>query len=185
MSKRFFLLVLVIAVTALTTSCTTKIVVQSSPTPNVESGSAEDLYDMTKEENVLLLRSHFLRWIDDFRKIHKKPPLAWNPKLNKMAEMWAETHKDEGLYATHEHMGSSPKKRANQAGYYYDHLSENVARAQKPDGGHVFDIWLKSEKHKENMLGPSTHLGFACVHAPYGAADTPQYVCVAVFGSHL
>ena len=140
---------------------------------------------MSVPANVITLRGNFRELVNEYRQVYGKPPLAYNDMLNNMAEMWVNTHRDEGLHSTHEHMGSTPKGRANQVGYHYDHLSENVARTQKPDGRHAFEAWRDSEDHRKNMLGPVKDLGFACVHAPYGAVDTPQYVCVAVFGSHL
>ncbi len=138
--------------------------------------------NLNSETDQWKIRGNFLECINRYRHEHELGRLEYDARLNQMAEGWTKLLKQENLYSPHSHNGSTKERRANEVGYYYVNLAENIGRFHSPNGAHIFAQWRDSPAHRAIMLGPLTQLGFACIRAPYGASNTPEYICVADFG---
>ncbi|MHC5539364.1 CAP domain-containing protein [Singulisphaera rosea] len=107
------------------------------------------------------------------RKAAKLPTFAINPKLEVAALAHArDMARREKM--THEGSdGSNAAQRIERQSYHFRSAAENVAAGQS-DVDEVMKSWLESPPHKENILGPCTEIGAACVKSEDG---TP-YWCV-------
>lgn len=107
------------------------------------------------------------------RKAAKRPPFAINAKLEAAALAHArDMARREKM--THEGSdGSNAAQRIERQSYHFRSAAENVAAGQS-GVDEVMTSWMKSPPHKENILGPCTEMGAACVE---GEDGTP-YWCV-------
>jgi uncharacterized protein YkwD len=84
-------------------------------------------------------------------------PLTVNPLLCRVARAHSANQAEQGKMA-HELDGKKPADRVKEAGYKYRAVGENVAM-----GGNgvsldeIFEGWMKSKGHRENILRPVFH----------------------------
>lgn len=88
-------------------------------------------------------------------------PLTHNPALQAAAAAHAAYLAQSGAFSHDGADGSSPRERAQRAGYRSCLTAENIARGQ-PDVSSVVAAWMASSGHRANILNPQvTQFGFA------------------------
>lgn len=88
-------------------------------------------------------------------------PLLHSPQLQAAAAAQAEYMLRTGNFGHTGPAGSTPRQRAERAGYRACLTAENVARGQ-PDVSSVIAAWMNSSGHRANILNPQvTQFGFA------------------------
>jgi len=96
-------------------------------------------------------------------------PLRVEPRLMAAAQAHAETMAASGCVKHTCADGIDLVERLEQAGYPYRVAAENLA-AGYPNGEQVAEDWLKSERHRRNMLNPQV----SEVGAGYALAEPEQ-----------
>jgi uncharacterized protein YkwD len=89
----------------------------------------------------------------------KKKPLTLNLQLTAAARAQAADMVKQQKMTHDGSDGSKPSDRVTRAGYHYEQLGENVARA--PTVEKVMQIWMNSPPHKANILGAFQEMGAA------------------------
>jgi hypothetical protein len=107
--------------------------------------------------------------INALRQRNGLPSLALNPLLTAAANAhstylvnnpWVDAHREEN--------GSTPQSRALAAGYT-GRVSENVAGGPNANGEYVFNWWMNSTVHRNNMLHSNwTEIGIGFAKGPRG-----------------
>ncbi|MGP1357423.1 CAP domain-containing protein [Roseicyclus sp.] len=88
-------------------------------------------------------------------------PLGYSPALQAAAQAHAEYLSRTGNFSHAGPGGSTPRTRAERAGYRSCLTAENIARGQ-PDIRSVIATWMGSPGHRENILNAQvTQYGFA------------------------
>ena len=82
------------------------------------------------------------------------PPLKWSPELEKAATDHARDMAEAGSLSHQGPDGSSPSKRATDAGYTWFAVGENIAGGQR-DAETAVKTWLDSESHCANIMNPA------------------------------
>jgi uncharacterized protein YkwD len=82
---------------------------------------------------------------------NKLPPLSLNAVLTKAARAHSADMAKEGKMA-HVLNGKTPVDRLKAAGYKYSYSGENVAFGENVPVREIFDGWMKSKPHRENIL---------------------------------
>ncbi len=111
------------------------------------------------------------------REAEKLGPLKADPKLEAAAKVQAKDQADRGKMDHIGGDGSTPAERIAAQGYRYKTAGENVAMGQT-SSRQVFEGWMNSPHHKDNILGNFTEIGAAC----YVSEDGIPYWCVT-FGT--
>ncbi len=85
------------------------------------------------------------------REKEKLPPLKLNPVLTQVARAHSQNMaKQEKM--EHELDGKKPSQRVTDAGYDWATVGENIAATNGEGPDKVFERWMQSEHHKENIL---------------------------------
>jgi uncharacterized protein YkwD len=79
------------------------------------------------------------------------PPLTLNPVLTKVARAHSANQAKQEKMA-HVLDGKNPADRVKEAGYKYSWVGENVAKGENVTVRQVFDGWMNSEHHRDNIL---------------------------------
>lgn len=122
---------------------------------------------------------------NQFRAAHHLPPVTPAPELMKAAQDFAAFMAQTDRYG-HEADGRSPGVRAQQHGYRWCMVAENIAYQYSSEGFRVDDLanrfvvnWENSPGHRRNMLEPqATDTGVGVVQSP----TSSTYYAVQVFG---
>ena len=120
-----------------------------------------------------------------FREAHDLPPLKQNGDLRETAAYFAQYMAETDSYG-HGADGNSPAQRAEEHGYDYCVVLENIAYAYDSAGfdqqkliDQFFEGWRDSPTHRENMLDPDvTETGLAIARSE----KTGVYYGVQMFG---
>ena len=121
-----------------------------------------------------------------FRKQHKLAAVRPNARLEAAARAYARVLA-QGRDLSHTLRGTTPATRAQDAGYGYCQIAENLAMASDSRGFSARDYadravrgWQRSPGHRRNLLLPHlTEIGVAVVRA---APNDPRYIAVQLFG---
>ncbi|MGH9932846.1 MAG: CAP domain-containing protein, partial [Pyrinomonadaceae bacterium] len=104
------------------------------------------------------------------------PPLAWDPKLCRMARAHSERMALRGFFSHETPEGLHLKERAHESGIlHFKVIGENIAYNKSYDdpGGFAVERWLTSSGHRANIL----YVGFqASAIGSYVAADGSTYL---------
>lgn len=111
------------------------------------------------------------------------PELRAAARLDAAAQTHAEAMRRGDFYGHGDSSGSTPRRRAESAGYRPRVVAENLARGfYKPS--EVIDRWLDSEGHRANLLSPLVEeVGFGRSIDPTGESD--QILWVQVLGKEM
>jgi uncharacterized protein YkwD len=106
------------------------------------------------------------------------PPLTVNPLLTKAARAHsANMAKQEKM--DHVLDGKNPGDRVKEAGYKFSWAGENIAVGENVTVRQVFDGWMNSEHHRDNILKPEyREIGIGIAHNAKGEVYYTQ-----VFGA--
>jgi len=108
------------------------------------------------------------------------PALAENEKLDKAAELKAQNMVQNQYFNHTSPTGVTPWYWFSQAGYNYKYAGENLAVGFF-ESEEVYNAWLNSPTHKENMMNPNyKEIGTAVLK---GFGDGNAIIVVQLFGS--
>jgi uncharacterized protein YkwD len=85
------------------------------------------------------------------REKEKLPPLKLNPLLTKVARAHSANMAKQGKLS-HDLDGKTPSQRMKDAGYAASWGGENVANTDGDTAASIFQMWMESKPHKENIL---------------------------------
>lgn len=109
-------------------------------------------------------------------------PLIENQKLNQAAQLKAENMVQNNYFAHISPTGVTPWHWFSQVGYNYRYAGENLAIGFF-DSEEVYEAWLNSPSHKENILNPKYKEVGTAVLGGFGPNNA--FVVVQEFGSQL
>jgi len=108
-------------------------------------------------------------------------PLKENPKLDEAAILKAQDMLAKDYFAHTSPEGVSPWEWFKKAGYFFKAAGENLAIGFF-DSEELFQAWLNSKSHRENILNPNfKEIGLAVVKGEYQGFET--FVVVQLFGA--
>lgn len=126
-----------------------------------------------------LWQADILFQVNAARAARSLPPLQWNPRLAAAAASHASDLQTCSKLAHDGCTGSTLPQRAEQAGYAYRRVAENLALCAC-DAADVVRLWLTSAGHRANLLDPNvTELG---ADTRVDAADLRRAQWVLVLG---
>jgi uncharacterized protein YkwD len=108
--------------------------------------------------------------VNAFRAENGLRPLVLDARLSRAAAMQSEAQAGRSWIGHYGSDGSTPKDRAERAGYHAKIASENVASGQKSFSD-VLRFWKESSGHRSNLLRPNvTAAGVAMAKNKSGRA---------------
>lgn len=131
------------------------------------------------------LEQRIVERTNEFRKEKGREPVQTNPKLKETAAYFAQYMARTDKYGHHAD-GQRPSQRADNHGYDYCLVSENIAYAYSSAGLSPDELvdkfvtgWIESKGHRENMLEPAvTETGVAVAQSK----SSNNYYAVQMFG---
>lgn len=135
--------------------------------------------DLDRVEKLIVERTN------EFRKKHDRNRVQPNAELDDAAEYFAGFMARTDKYG-HQADGHTPAERADEHGYDYCLVSENIAMQSSSLGFETKELarrfmegWKESPGHRENMLDPDvTDIGVAVARSE----ETGRYYAVQMFG---
>jgi uncharacterized protein YkwD len=110
-------------------------------------------------------------------------PLNTNPRLTQAALNKAQSILKEQYFSHTSPSGKKFSEWINEVSYKYFYVGENLA-IDFSNPQNAFDAWLKSPKHKENIVRPEfQEIGIAYLHGKFNGRETA--VVVQLFGSRV
>jgi uncharacterized protein YkwD len=108
--------------------------------------------------------------VNTFRADNGLEPLVLDARLSRAAAMQSQAQAERSWIGHYGSDGSTPKVRAERAGYRAKIASENVASGQKSFSD-AMRFWEQSSGHRTNLLRPNvTAIGVAMVKNKSGRA---------------
>lgn len=127
-----------------------------------------------------ITRSQLVQMLNQTRKSMGLNALTENTKLDQAAELKANDMIANGYFNHTSPSGVTPWYWFSQTGYAYKYAGENLAIGFY-DSAEVYDAWLNSPSHKENMISPHySEVGTAVVN---GFGSSNAIVVVQLFGT--
>jgi uncharacterized protein YkwD len=117
-------------------------------------------------ENVQIssIEAQVLQFTNQERSKYGLPPLKWNQKLSRAACYHSSDMSKYGYIYHQSPNGLGLSDRAQQVGYRYSYLAENVASGHRTPQ-EVVRAWMKSSGHRQNILNPNlTEIGVGYVN---------------------
>ena len=97
------------------------------------------------------MRRRMLARVNAERRRHSLPVLAPSPTLDRVAQAYADDMLKRSHYGHVDPEGLTVRERAYAGGYDLRFIAENLAAGQ-PTVDEAMDGWMKSEKHRDNIL---------------------------------
>jgi len=125
--------------------------------------------------------AQLLALINQERQAQGLSPLAMEPHLQEAARAHSEDMACNGFFAHTGSDGSTFADRVLHFGYAFSYVGENIYAGSGPYNSPeaVFNAWLNSPPHRENMLNPNfIHVGIGYCYAPespYGSYWTADF----------
>jgi len=127
-----------------------------------------------------ITRSQLVQMLNQTRKSLGLSTLTENEKLNQAASLKANDMVANGYFNHISPNGITPWYWFSQSGYSYKYAGENLAIGFY-DSAEVYNAWLNSPSHKENMVSPYySEVGTAIVN---GFGSSNAIVVVQMFGT--
>lgn len=106
------------------------------------------------------MRRRMLERVNLERRRQSLPPIATSATLDRVAQAYADDMLKRSHYGHVDPEGLTVRERAYAGGYDLRFIAENLAAGQ-PTADEAMDGWMKSEKHRENILSKIyTEAGF-------------------------
>jgi hypothetical protein len=127
-----------------------------------------------------ITKSHLVQMLNQTRKSMGLNVLTENTKLDQAAQLKANDMISNGYFNHTSPSGVTPWYWFSQTGYAYKYAGENLAIGFY-DSAEVYNAWLNSPSHKENMINPYySEVGTAVVN---GFGSSNAIVVVQLFGT--
>jgi uncharacterized protein YkwD len=98
----------------------------------------------------------------------KLAPLKLNATLTEVARAHSHNMADKGEM-NHVLDGKNPAERIRAAGYKYSSCAENIAMGENVSLPEIFEAWMKSKGHRENIMKPEfREIGIGIARDPKG-----------------
>lgn len=134
--------------------------------------------------NASLTRDGILAWTNVARRDNGGlPALTLNAKLNAAAEAKVKDMFDKQYFAHASPSGAGPDELAEQAGYAFLSVGENLALGNFADDQTLVQAWMDSPGHRANILGNFSEIGIAVGRGTYEGRST--WLAVQEFGRPL
>lgn len=109
-----------------------------------------------KGENEAILNSQeVLEWTNKQREKYGLVPLKENAKLNTAAQVKIEDMFQNQYFSHYSPSGKGVSDLAEEAGYEFLALGENLAMGNFPSEENLVEAWMASPGHRENILNPT------------------------------
>jgi uncharacterized protein YkwD len=102
-------------------------------------------------KDLAAVRRDLFQRVNRARDEHRVPPLRVHPRLDRVAQDYAERMLREGFYDHRDPDGLSVLERVQSIGYALSVVGENLASGQFTVE-RVFDGWMESPDHRRNLL---------------------------------
>lgn len=123
-------------------------------------------------------RAQMISRVNQVRAENGAGPVGACPRLDQIAQDYAQLMADTGHYGHTGPNGESPWDRMRAGGYDYRTAAENIAHSY-PNSGRVQEAWEKSDGHLRNMTNPNfSSVGLGAAQSPSG-----QWFWVQKYGS--
>lgn len=127
-----------------------------------------------------ITKTALLEFLNTERKSKNLPPLSQNPKLDQAAYLKAKDILEKDYFAHWSPDGISPWYWFKVANYDYSFAGENLAIGFI-DSKEVFDAWMNSPSHRQNILNPNfKEIGISVLKGEFNGSEV--YVVVQHFG---
>lgn len=131
-----------------------------------------------------LTKAGVLKWTNNQRDNYNLPLLAENPKLNLAAAIKAQDMLEKQYFAHESPTGKGPAELAEQAGYEFIAIGENLALGNFKNDEELVQEWMNSPGHRENILSPVyTEIGIAVIQGSF--EEKKVWLAVQEFGKPL
>lgn len=155
---------------AITTGTYTPSQTQQPAITPAPQNSMQKFGDSQPDESVQYPEVEVFNAVNELRTKNGLTPLIWSNSLAAVARAHSYDMASLGYFAHNSLDGRTPAERIKNAGISYRRMAENIAAGQDTAAA-VFESWMESEGHKQNMLDPElTHLGVGLA-----ASDNSQY----------
>lgn len=132
------------------------------------------------------VEQHIVEMTNQVRREQKLSTLKLNAMLIKAARAYAGTLAQSGEFS-HTADGRNPGERAENAGYKFCAIAENLAMDRNSKGFATGDLaiqaiagWMNSPPHRANiMMSSATEIGVGVARAP---GPVPKFISVELFG---
>ena len=121
----------------------------ASVTPNIDPGAGE----MIPDDLILINTVRKKGCTCGGQVMPPVPPLKWNSLLVRAASNHARDMERNAYFDHTSPSGSTPGVRAQEAGYAWMTVAENIAKGQ-PSAQIVMESWLRSPGHCKNLMNP-------------------------------
>jgi uncharacterized protein YkwD len=130
-----------------------------------------------KEVKLLPQEKEIVDLVNQYRAKNKLPPLKLSAMLSDLARQHSANMARQGKLS-HKLDDKTPFQRAEAVGYK-GLLGENIAGGGVATPKMFFALWLKSDSHRQNMLGDITEIGVGFARS----ADGSGHYYTAMFGA--
>jgi uncharacterized protein YkwD len=133
-------------------------------------------FKLTKEEQALLDATNAAR------AKNKLPPLKINPILTKNARDHSANmgkHKE----MVHKLDGKDPGDRADESGYDWAKINENIGWWPDTQAAPLMKAWLDSKFHRDNIMGEYEDIGIGYAVGPRPVTGEKAFWVTQVFGT--
>lgn len=129
----------------------------------------------------LLNREDIIRLTNHARVLNGLPPLRANPLLNAIAEARSMDMLEKQYFAHVSPTGQEASDIAQDIGYRYKIIAENIGRGNFLTNQKIVDGWMQSPGHRRNILtGEVEEIGAAVLKGRMNGGET--YITVQIFG---
>jgi uncharacterized protein YkwD len=129
----------------------------------------------------ILNRSDIIILTNNARSQNGLPPLKENQLLDKIAESRAQDMLDKQYFAHVSPTGQQASDIAQQVGYHYKIIAENIGSGDFYTNQKIIDGWMQSPGHRGNILSTEVgEIGAAVLKGKMKGTET--YIAVQIFG---
>ncbi|MGC8775865.1 MAG: CAP domain-containing protein [Minisyncoccia bacterium] len=135
------------------------------------------------QNDFLLTNAGILKWTNFYRNQNNLSDLKQNNLLDQVATLRAKDMFEKQYFAHYSNQGIGAPQVAEQIGYEYIAIGENIALGNFRDDKDLVTAWMNSPSHRENILNSKyTEIGIAVMNGVFkdGEMDEPKKVWIAV-----
>lgn len=140
--------------------------------------------------NFNLTNSGILEWTNFYRRQNNLLELKQNNVLDKIATLRAKDMFEGNYFAHYSDLGIGAPQIAEEVGYEYISIGENIALGNFKDDKELVDAWMNSPNHKANILSSKyNEIGIAVMYGDFYNKDENKiqkvWIAVQVFGKSI
>ncbi|MDX1535553.1 MAG: CAP domain-containing protein [Candidatus Spechtbacterales bacterium] len=137
-----------------------------------ENISSNPLLGPKEEKASMLTRQGIVDWTNRWREDLLLPHLATSERLNTSAQLKAEDMAERDYFAHETPTGENVDDFAEEAGYEYILIGENLALGNFKDNKALVQAWMNSPGHRENIVHDGyTEIGIGLTRGVYEGSE--------------